>query len=142
MSSPWKHLTQEQIVEVTLLKLIVGIYFNLYPGDLESGSRLPRIILAKSIYLYILRERYKTSNAPLSFSLVGATIGMKSHTTASRLVVEANNYLQEDEDLKMVCKTLIPLKDLNRFLKLRITGVKYGKRTERKTNRWLRELYL
>lgn len=86
-----EEITVEKIVRVIARELNVKI------SEITSGSRVPKIVQARHIVLYLIKD--SASNME-SMSSVASRLGLKNHATVSKALTKITKQIQEDENLK------------------------------------------
>ena len=81
--------------EVNKLKQIVCSYFQISEEDLNSSSRKPNIVYARTLCFYIIRNKIG-----LNFKKIGELFGGKDHTTIMYGHDKIKDSIEQDSNVK------------------------------------------
>lgn len=94
-----KEILLENQEEVTVEKIIkvIARELNVKISEITSGSRVPKIVRARHIVLYLIKD---STNNMESMSNVANRLGLKNHATVSKALTKINKQLEEDQELR------------------------------------------
>ena len=92
-------ILKENQEEVTIDKIIrvIAKELNVKISEITSGSRVPKIVQARHIVLYFIKN--SASNME-SMSNVASRLGLKNHATVSKALAKINKQIEESQELK------------------------------------------
>lgn len=94
-----KEILLENKNEITVEKIIkvIARELNVKISEITSGSRVPKIVRARHIVLYLIKD---STNNMESMSNVASRLGLKNHATVSKALTKINKQLEENQELR------------------------------------------
>lgn len=94
-----KEILLENKNEITVEKIIkvIARELNVKISEITSGSRVPKIVRARHIVLYLIKD---STNNIESMSNVASRLGLKNHATVSKALTKINKQLEENQELR------------------------------------------
>lgn len=93
--------SSQKTVKIERVKEIIASYYNINPKELSSSSRKQEFVYARSVAIYLLKNKYN-----LTLNKIGSALGGRDHATISHSLDKITESINSNENIKQDIETL------------------------------------
>lgn len=93
--------SNQKTVKIERVKEIIASYYNINPKELSSSSRKQEFVYARSVAIYLLKNKYN-----LTLNKIGSALGGRDHATISHSLDKITESINSNENIKQDIETL------------------------------------